>query len=175
ADLDDLALFYLRESNGKSGPKMAEQLTGDGEREVVTIFDGTCTDTSCQQSLNSAKGSQASFLIGALDTLFDRAAGSPWYDDGESGWYDKMRSGNANYSNPRVLNIIVTDLSDAQNGNSNMPVRAFVPVYIDSYEMVSFSGNEADVKINFRFLPTPHDPETELVTGSPSRNLRLLK
>jgi|GEM_PF-2986829 len=172
-ELNDLVLYDLRKSNGKAGPKMAAQLTGDA-RETVTIYDGACTNTSCQQSLNSAKNSQTKFLTGALDTLFSRAAGSPWFDDGDSGWYDKMRLGQADYSNPRVINIIVTDLSDAQNGNSNMPVRAFVPVYIEDYSVTGKNKN-TDVTITFHFLPTPHDLEPELITGGAQRQLRLLK
>src|SRR5690606_2872202 len=56
---DDLALFDLRQSNGKSPKKMQEQLTG-ADRPLVTIYDrpypdydrGSCTTTSCHQSLN---------------------------------------------------------------------------------------------------------------------------
>jgi len=83
-----------------------------------------------------------------------------------------MVNGKTDYSNPRVVNLIVTDTSDAQNGNSNMPVLAYVPVYILGY---TGNGKKSDLNVTFLFLPTQTDLDTTLETSSGgSRTISLL-
>ncbi len=178
---------------------MQDQLLGL-DRPTVTIYNypghsypdydqSSCTSTSCEQSLNAAGVAQSKFYTDALDTLMSNAAGAPWYDNngnngGDLTAYNNMVSGVTDYSNPRVLNLIVTDLSDAQNGNSYMPVRAFVPVYLMGYSEDDDSGGGSsggngkgngkgnsgnsgtDLKVTFLFLPTQSNLDPNLETSS---------
>jgi Flp pilus assembly protein TadG len=134
--LDDFVLYDLRPQNSKSGSFMQDQLTGN-DTEKINVYDPNvgCTSTSCETSLDSNFNSEGKKFKDAISTLISRAAGAPWYDDGNSGWYAKMQSGTADYSNPRVINIIVTnDYPTFDNGTTNMPILSFVPAYISSYD-----------------------------------------
>jgi hypothetical protein len=129
---------------------MYKQLVGD-DKEIVTIApDGTACGnitTYCQTSLDSSKTSQVMKFKSGIDTLIAKAVGSPWFDPGGVNYYDNMRDGLADYSNPRVLNIIVTNDYPTYNvGSTNMPVKYFVPVYIDNY-------NDDTGVLTVRFLP----------------------
>jgi len=176
--VNDLALFDLRQSKGKSPSKMEDQLTG-ADRPTVTLYnypghtypdysEGSCTDTSCEQSLNASGNAQGKFFTDGLDTLISEAAGSPWKDGtGNNGTdltaYNNMVNGTTDYSNPRVINLIVTDTSDSQNGNSYMPVRAYVPVYVLGY---TGDGKKSDLNVTFLFLPTQSNLDPNLETSS---------
>lgn len=174
---NDLALYDLRQNNGKSPKKMQDQLIG-ADRPTVTIYNGSsCTNTSCEQSLNASGNAQGKFYAAGLDTLIGEAAGAPWYDGtGNNGTnlavYNNMVNGKTDYSNPRVINLIVTNPQLAQNGNSNMPVLAYVPVYILGY---TGDGKSTDLNVTFLFLPTPTDLPTTIVTSSPARTISLLQ
>ena len=185
--VNDLALFDLRQSNGKSPSKMEDQLIG-ADRPTVTLYnypghsypdysEGSCTNTSCQQSLNASGVAQGKFFASGLDTLIDEAAGAPWHDStGNNGTdltaYNNMVNGTTDYSNPRVINLIVTDTSDSQNGNSYMPVWAYVPVYVLGY---TGNGKKSDLNVTFLFLPTQSnlDPNLETSSGG-SKSISLL-
>lgn len=134
--VDDFVLYDLRPQNSKSGNFMQQQLVGN-DTEKIDVYDPAvgCTLTSCETSLDSNVHSEGKKFDSAISTLISRAAGDPWYDDGNSGWYEKMQSGTADYSNPRVINIIVTnDYPTFDNGTTNMPILKFVPAYIKSYD-----------------------------------------
>jgi Flp pilus assembly protein TadG len=176
-------LFDLRDSNGKSTHHMQEQLLGN-EIAETTIYDGvSCTDTSCATSLNAnGDTSQAKKFFDGIKTLMDRAADGEWEDDGgdscygtgSTSCYDQMRLGQRDYSNPRVINIIVTNAASANNGTSNLPILKYVPVYIESYEYQKGNGKnkQSITLLTVRFLPT--SDESKLTTSLEERSLKLL-
>ena len=135
---DEFVLYDLRQQNSKSGSWMYKQLVGTDKEPITIAPDGTtCSSitTYCQTSLDSSKTSETAKFKGGIDTLITKAAGSPWFDSGGLNYYDNMKDGLADYSNPRVLNIIVTnDYPTYDVGSTNMPVKYFVPVYIDNYD-----------------------------------------
>jgi len=147
---DQFVLYDLRQQNSKSGAWMYRQLVGNDKETVTIAPSGTACGnitTYCQTSLDSSKTSETKKFKGGIDALITKASGSPWFDSGGLNYYDNMRDGLADYSNPRVLNIIVTnDYPSYDVGSTNMPVKYFVPVYIDNYD--DNSG-----VLTVRFLP----------------------
>lgn len=147
---DDFVLYDLRQQNSKSGKWMYRQLIGTDKEPITIIPDGAaCSNitTYCQTSLDSSKTSETKKFKDGIDELIAKAAGSPWFDPGGLNYYYNMKDGLADYSNPRVLNIIVTNDYPTYNvGSTNMPVKYFVPVYIDGYD-----GDTGILTV--RFLP----------------------
>jgi hypothetical protein len=189
-EVNDLVLFDLSEgNNGKSKTRMENQLLGI-DRPTVTVYnypgheypdynENACSDTSCQVSLDASPAAQVSAFADGFDQLIDKAAGAPWKDKtGNNGTdltaYNNMVNGTTDYSNPRVINLIVTDTSEPQGGNNFMPVRAFVPVYVLGYT-TSGKGNNQSIDVTFLFLPTQSnlDPNLETSSGG-SKSISLL-
>jgi hypothetical protein len=150
--LDDAVLFDLRNQSGKSGDKMRDQLNGS-EIQVSSVGD-------LETTLNAATGSESRKLADGLDTLFEDAAGAPWYDNGSTTTYNNIVAGTSPRTNPRVVHLIVTpSTSNPNNGTYNTEIKAFVPVYIESYN----DGSTTTMRL--RFLPP-----TEISDGSVAPN-----
>lgn len=162
---DDYVLFDLRDSNGASPAQMENQLTGAAQ-EMVSIGD-------FERTLNAATVAQRKKFTDGLDTLMNRAKGSPWFDNGPtlpsnpggsdtyqpSAAYSALVNGTMSYDNPRVLNIIITPSTErANNGLFNTEVQGFVPVYIEGYytrpgSTATGNPNEIELVMRVRFLP----------------------
>lgn len=166
---DDMVLFDLRSSNGKSGAQMENQLTGS-DKETVKLGDSETT-------LNAAGPSETGKLGGGLDTLFSRAAGAPWYDSPtDNTGADEVLSGAEARTNPRVVYLIVTpSTTSPNNGTFDTPVQGFVPVYIESYDNGGStngrgkgSSSNIGLSIRVRFLPPTTASNLGLPTSSSS-------
>lgn len=167
-DLDDLVLFdFGTSNNGKSAAQMQDQLVGN-DTESITL-------NSYQTTLNASHSSQYNHSLDGVNQLITRAATAPWYDTGSgtvksSGltWYQEMQQGLANYSDPRVIYIIVTPRTViSSNGTYNTQLQAFVPIYIESLSSTGQGDNTSTV-INARFLPpgTALDSDGGFVPGN---------
>jgi hypothetical protein len=152
-DLDDLVLFDFGTSNsGKSSAQMQDQLLGF-DTESATL-------NSYQTTLNASHSSQYNHSFDGVNQLLTKAAGAPWYDNGSSTdkssgltWYQEMQQGLTDYSDPRVIYIIVTPRTEmSSNGTYNTQLQAFVPIYIDSLTSTG-QGDATSTVINARFLP----------------------
>lgn len=165
--LDDFVLFDLRDPNGKSGAHMQSQLEGT---EIVPVSIGTF-----QTTLNAADNSQRNKLDGGLDTIFDRAAASPWSDNGSDSYngnqtsaYQKILAGTMSRDNPRVLTIIITPSTTIpSNGTYNTEIQAFVQVYVESLDLGD-KHTEDSATLNVRFLPASNSSDGEYNSGSGS-------
>jgi hypothetical protein len=130
---------------------------------------------SYQTTLNASHSSQYNHSLDGVNQLITRAATAPWYDTGSgtvksSGltWYQEMQQGLANYSDPRVIYIIVTPRTViSSNGTYNTQLQAFVPIYIESLSSTGQGDNTSTV-INARFLPpgTALDSDGGFVPGN---------
>jgi hypothetical protein len=176
-EFNDLVAFDLREPNSKSGPHFQQQLIGE-DPEVAEIGQEETT-------LNSSLVSQEGNLVNGIATLFQRSAGEPWRDTWTGDVWQStgirlndILEGKSPMTNPRVMNLIVTDKTTAPvPGTFNTIVRGFAPVYVEAINK-TVVGEETLVHLRVRFLPPSSATEG---TGSASnvpvsgvRNLRLI-
>lgn len=176
---DPFVLFDLRDSNGKSGAHMQDQLTGDDvEKAQIGDFDTT---------LNASLNSEGPKLSDGLDTLFDHSAAAPWNDsDSEAAGirYNEILAGTSPRSNPRVIQLIVTpSTSSPKNGTFNTEIQGFAPVYIEDWdvEYINNGGQEvgsektgggnsknttAVLRMKVRFLPPANLSDGQAGAGS---------
>jgi hypothetical protein len=132
-----------------SPAQMRHQIDGT-DTQVVSI--GT-------NAYNLRDTAQTSFFETAMGTVLEKAAGSPWLDPATGiaspNWttvgdkFDAIFSGTAPDTNPRLVNLFITDPVPEQTGNYAFTVKAFAPVYVESLREDS-SGN---LILKVRFLP----------------------
>lgn len=154
-DSSKFILFDLRDTNAKSPTWMARQIIGD-DIQTINLGDiqsGSVTETA----LNASGNSQYGKYEGAMTTIFQRAAASPWLDTpvpGNIGLsqgidYLNLLAGTEPASHPRVFSVLVTPDAPPTNGSYNAVIQALAPVYIQRV----YSDGKGDYHTVFRFLP----------------------
>lgn len=157
ADLTPYDPFVVTDFRGEvdngerhgSPSQMQRQIDGTDKENVIL---GT-------QAYNLRNEAQDSFFKDGMGTLFNKAAGTPWFDPatgpGSPNWtaigdkFDAIYSGTVQRDNPRVVNLFVTDGTTQQTGNYAFTVKAFAPVYIQQIR----DDSTGKVIMTVRFLP----------------------
>ena len=164
--LDDLVLFDLRtEQSSKSGAHMQNQLTGQEIRDAEL--------GDLDTTLNAADPSAQNHFERGLDDIFDQSAVAPWNDNDHTQdgvRYNEILNGTSPRDNPRVMYLIITPGTyQPSNGTFDTQIQGFVPVYVESYERRTISG-ERVMRMRVRFLP-PAAASDGTVSPAPGDNL----
>jgi hypothetical protein len=157
--INELVLFDLRDSNGKS-PHVMEETIRNGWHEPINIGDRETT-------LNASENSQEKKFTDAIEDRLNEARGHPWSDNGDR----TVEARNIDPTSPRVMTFIITPPQPAVVGTNDALVTGFVTVYVKGF---SVDGKLLEVMfLPPRFLSNGTSG-TGPVTGTGFRTVRLI-
>jgi hypothetical protein len=157
--LNEMVLFDLRDSSGKS-PHVMEETIKNGWQDPIKVGDYETT-------LNAAENSQGKKFADAIEFRLDQARGAPWFDNGDR----TVEAENIDPTSKRVMTFIMTPPQVAVVGSNDALVTGFVTVYVKG---ISADGTKLDVMfLPPRFLSNGTSG-TGPVSGTGFRTVRLI-
>jgi len=142
---DGMVVYDMRDANSKSPAAMVDQII-NGATPVIGQ-----TYTVLNSSTNGSDGK----FIDAINELFTRSSGSPWFDSRTVGVkYDAIVARTSPATNPRVVSLVINpdDLAPTGGGTNNYVVLKSVPVYLQSYRYVTQPDGSQSLVLTVRFL-----------------------
>jgi Flp pilus assembly protein TadG len=133
------ALDLRLDSSGKSPTIWQTDLTWGTDRTTII-------GEQINSAINAELANQGRRLEDSMDSRIERAAGAPWYDNGNTYTWPNIPA-----DDPRIVTLMVADPNPTTNSNPQLTARFFISVYVDDVRYVPGLGVSF---LKMRILPS---------------------